>query len=160
MSTKERQRILYNFYIPGKTNAKSPASLCAEAAFESDQKKGKRRTTGICRGEALHLLSQTIWPLESSTEAFVADANANITLLHRAGVVPVRLHRSGTAVRILELYSTSCRAAKSSSPVRILTTRVTLYTKILPSPIWPVYSAFLAASTTASTLILETMTPP
>ena len=43
-----------------------------------------------------------------------------------AGVVPVRLHRSGTAVRILELYSTSCRAAKSSSPVRILTTRVTL----------------------------------
>ena len=69
MSTKERQRILYNFYMPGKTNAKSPASLCAEAGL-------------------------LIWlPLE-----------------------------------ILELYSTSCRAAKSSSPVRILTTRVTLYT--------------------------------
>ena len=43
-----------------------------------------------------------------------------------AGVVPVRLHRNGTAVRILEFYSTSCRAAKFSSPVRILTTRVTL----------------------------------
>ncbi len=101
MSTKERQRILYNFYIPGKTNAKSPASLCAEAGFESDQKKGKRRTTNrICRkiGKGLN------------------NGETNI---------PSRFH-SGTAVEIVERYSTSCRAAKSSSPVRILTTRVTL----------------------------------
>ena len=151
MSTKERQRILYNFYIPDKTNVKSPASLCAEAGLLSRiRKKEKGEQRAFVGAKPLHLLSQTVWLLESPTGAFVADANANITLLHRAGVVPVRLHRSGTAVRILELYSTSCRAAKSSSPVRILTTRVTLYTKILPSPIWPVYSAFLAASTTAS----------
>ena len=32
-------------------------------------------------------------------------------------------------------YSTSCNAAKFSSPVRTFTTRSTLYTKILPSPI-------------------------
>lgn len=31
-------------------------------------------------------------------------------------------------------YSTSCKAAKFSSPVRIFTTLSTLYTKILPSP--------------------------
>ena len=48
MSTKEWQRILYNFHMPGKTNAKGPASLCAEAGpliwlpFKiSDQKKEK-----------------------------------------------------------------------------------------------------------------------
>ena len=47
---------------------------------------------------------------------------------HRAGtgVGPVHLHCGRTAVRTVERYSTSCRAAKSSSPVRILTTRVTL----------------------------------
>lgn len=47
---------------------------------------------------------------------------------HRAGtgVGPVHLHCGRAAVRTVERYSTSCRAAKSSSPVRILTTRVTL----------------------------------
>jgi hypothetical protein len=32
------------------------------------------------------------------------------------------------------IYSTSCSAAKPSSLVRTFTTRATLYTKILPSP--------------------------
>ena len=101
--------------------------LVAIRDFGSEKRKkekGEQRT--LVGARPLHLLSQTVWSLESPTGAFVADANVNITLLHRAGVVPVRLHRSGTAVRIWELYSTSCRAAKSSSPVRILTTRVTL----------------------------------
>lgn len=35
-------------------------------------------------------------------------------------------------------YSTSCKAAKPSSPVRTLTTCSTLYTNIFPSPICPV----------------------
>ena len=84
MSTKEWQRILYNFYMPGKTNAKSPASLCAEAGLLSRiRKKEKGEQRALVGARPLHLLSQTVWSLESPTGAFVADANAIITLLRR-----------------------------------------------------------------------------
>ena len=90
MSTKERQRVLYNFHMPGKTNAKGPASLCAEAGpliwlpFKiSDQKKEKGEQRALVGARPLHLLSQNVWSLESPTGAFVADANAIITLLCR-----------------------------------------------------------------------------
>ena len=42
------------------------------------------------------------------------------------------------AIRLVQNYSTSCKASISSSPVRILTTFATSYTKIFPSPICPV----------------------
>ena len=90
MSTKERQRILYNFHMPGKTNAKGPASLCAEAGpliwlpFKiSDQKKEKGEQRTFVGARPLHLLSQIVWSLESPIGAFAADANAIITLLRR-----------------------------------------------------------------------------
>ena len=50
--------------------------------------------------------------------------------------------------RMFTFYSTSCSASVSSSPVRTFTTLSTLYTKILPSPICPVYRTFFAASMT------------
>ena len=56
MSTKERQRILYNFHIPGKTNAKSPASLCAEAGLLSRiRKKEKGEQREFVGARPLHL---------------------------------------------------------------------------------------------------------
>ena len=53
---------------------------------------------------------------ETSTDAYTAEA---VSYTH------------------LDVYKrqTSCNAAKFSSPVRTFTTRSTLYTKILPSPI-------------------------
>ena len=76
--------------MPGKTNAKGPASLCAEAGpliwlpFKiSDQKKEKGEQRTLVGARPLHLLSQTVWSPESPTGAFVADANAIITLLRR-----------------------------------------------------------------------------
>ena len=77
--------------MPGKTNAKGPASLCAEAGpliwlpFKIlDQKKEKGEQKEFVGARPLHLLLQTVWSLESPTGAFVADANAIITLLRRS----------------------------------------------------------------------------
>ena len=76
--------------MPGKTNAKGPASLCAEAGpliwlpFKIlDQKKEKGKQGALVGARPLHLLSQTVWSPESPNRAFAADANAIITLQRR-----------------------------------------------------------------------------
>ena len=82
-SCKTRQyRAFYTQLFLFSIHIKSPASLCAEAGLliqlpfrDLDQKKGKRRTK-LVGAKPLHLLSQTVWSLESPTGAFVADANA------------------------------------------------------------------------------------
>ena len=79
--------------MPGKTNAKGPASLCAEAGpliwlpFKiSDQKreKGKKENKEHLSGRGPSIcFRRPFGHSKAPTGAFAADANAIITLLRR-----------------------------------------------------------------------------
>ena len=95
MSTKERQRILYNFHMPGKTNAKGPASLCAEAGpliwlpFKiSDQKKekGKKENKEHLSGRGPSICSRRPFGHLKAPLGFHCFANANFTYLDNGNV--------------------------------------------------------------------------
>ena len=79
--------------MPGKTNAKGPASLCAEAGpliwlpfkiLDQKKEKGKKENKERLSGQGPSIcFRRTFGHSKAPTGAFVADVNAIITLLRR-----------------------------------------------------------------------------